>query len=60
MQQGIIHDPDSKELKAAKDNLAIILAKLEQMVKKFKTHRCTMDFDHGFCKTIFKQEELTL
>jgi hypothetical protein len=28
--------------------------------QKFKTHRCAMDFDHGFCKTIFKQEELTL
>jgi hypothetical protein len=60
MQQGIIHDPDSKELKAANDNLAIIPAKLEQMVKKFKMHRCAMDFDHGFCKTTFKQEGLTL
>ncbi len=49
MQQGIINDPDSDELKAVNNNLAIILAKLEQMVKKFKMHRCTMDFDHGFC-----------
>jgi hypothetical protein len=36
-------------------NLAIILMKLEQMVKKFKTHRCAMDFDHAFRKTIFKE-----
>jgi hypothetical protein len=63
MQQGIIHEPsDSKELKAINDNLAIIPVKLEQMVKKIKMHRCTMDFDHAFafCKTIFKQKELTL
>jgi hypothetical protein len=33
MQQGIIHDPDSEELKAVNGNIAIIPAKLEQMVK---------------------------
>jgi hypothetical protein len=56
MQQGIIYDPDSEELKAVNGNLAIIPVKLEQTVKKIKTRRCTMDFDHGFCKTIFKQD----
>ena len=57
MQQGIITDSsNSEEQTSTSDNLAIIPAKLEQMVKKFKTHRCAMDFDHGFCKTIFKQE----
>ena len=57
MQQGIITvSSNSKEQTSTSDNLAIIPAKLEQMVKKFKTHRCAMDFDHGFCKTIFKQE----
>ncbi len=34
MQQGITRDPDSKELYVTKYNIAIILAKLEQMVKK--------------------------
>ena len=38
-------------------NDAIVPIKLEQMVKQFKTHRCAMDFDHGFCKTIFKEED---
>ena len=50
IQQGVIKDSsNSEEQTSTSDNLAIIPAKLEQMVKKFKTHRCTMDFDHGFC-----------
>ena len=36
-------------------NLAIISIKLEQMVNKFKIHRCAMDFDHAVCKTLFKE-----
>ena len=34
----------------------VIPAWLERMVKLFKTHRCALDFDSGFCKGIFKQE----
>jgi hypothetical protein len=30
--------------------------KLEQLVKKFKTHRCAMDFDSKFCKASFREE----
>jgi hypothetical protein len=30
--------------------------KLEQMIKQFKTHRCTMDFDYAFCKSIYKEQ----
>jgi hypothetical protein len=57
IQQGVIKDSsNSEEQTLTSDNLAIIPANLEQMVKKLKTHRCTMDFDHGFCKTIFKEE----
>jgi hypothetical protein len=57
IQQGVIKDSsNSEEQTSTSDNLAIIPAKLEQMVKKFKTHRCAMEFDHGFCKTIFKEE----
>jgi hypothetical protein len=47
-------------IRTTNGNLKIIPVKLEQMLKKFKMHRCTMGFDHGFCKTVFKQEELTL
>jgi len=35
------------------ENSAIIPVKLEQMVKKFKTHRCALDFDYSFCKEVF-------
>jgi len=30
--------------------------KLEKLVKKFKAHRCAMDFDSKFCKASFKEE----
>jgi hypothetical protein len=38
------------------ENSAIIPVKLEQMVKKFKMHRCALDFDHYFCKEVFNDE----
>jgi hypothetical protein len=58
MKQGFIEGSDSLELQDDNSNSqAIIPAKLEQMVKKFKTHRCTMDFDHSFCKAIYREEE---
>jgi hypothetical protein len=28
----------------------------ELMMKKLKTHRCTMDFDHRFCQAIYKED----
>jgi hypothetical protein len=29
---------------------------IESLVKKFKTHRCTLDYDHGFVKATIKEE----
>ena len=29
--------------------------KIEQMVKKFRTHRCALDFDQGFINGILKE-----
>ena len=55
MQQGLIESANGEQLQDSSGNLAIIPAKLEQMVKKFKTHRCAMDFDHSFCKAIYKE-----
>ena len=56
MKQGIItQGHDSEELNS--ESLAIIPAKLEQMVKKFKTHRCAMDFDHSFCKSVYSDSD---
>jgi hypothetical protein len=34
-------------IRTTNGNLEIISVKLEQMLKKFKMHRCTMDFDSG-------------
>jgi len=34
-------------------NFAAMPVKVEKMVKLFKTHRCTLDFDNGFCKASF-------
>ena len=56
MKQGIItQGHDSEELNS--ESLAIIPAKLAQMVKKFKTHRCAMDFDHSFCKSVYSNSD---
>jgi hypothetical protein len=35
---------------------AMIPDKLEQIIKKFKMHQCAMDFDHSFCRAVFKEE----
>jgi hypothetical protein len=56
MQQGLLAHIDADELMSRETNLAIIPTKLEQMVKKFKRHRCAMDFDYSFCKTIYKED----
>ncbi len=56
MQQGLLASIDADELMSSKTNLAIVLTKLEKMVKKFKTHWCAMDFDYSFCKTIYKED----
>ena len=54
MKQGIVKDSESD---LTGDRMeAIIPTKLEQMVKKFKAHECTLDFDHRFCKAIFKED----
>jgi len=30
---------------------------VEKLLKKFKTHRCAMDFDSAFCSAIFKSDD---
>jgi hypothetical protein len=46
---------DRSELDSEENSLAIMPAKLEQMVQKFKTHRCAMNFDHSFCNVVFSE-----
>jgi hypothetical protein len=53
--QGLIETSDKEWQTYGNANIAIIPMRLEQMVKKFKTHRCAMDFDRTFCKALFKE-----
>jgi hypothetical protein len=55
INQGHIETSDKDWQTNGNANLAIISIKLEQMVNKFKIHRCAMDFDHAVCKTLFKE-----
>ena len=32
---------------------AVSPVKVEKLLKRFKTHRCAMDFDSAFCKAVF-------
>jgi hypothetical protein len=56
LKQGIITSCDNQEDSRGKNSLAVIPSKIEQMVKKFKMHRCAMDFDHSFVKAIYKED----
>jgi hypothetical protein len=42
MQQGLIESTNGHQMQDSSFNLAIIPAKLEQMVKIFETHHCTI------------------
>jgi hypothetical protein len=39
-QEGIVSSDNS-----------VVPVKIEVLVKQFKTHHCTLDFDHGFIKS---------
>jgi len=52
---GHIETSDKDWQTNGKANLVIVPMKLKQMVKKFNTHRCAMDFNRAFCKTLFKE-----
>jgi hypothetical protein len=58
MKHALIEGSNSQELQDENSNSkAIIPAKLEQMVKKFKMHQCAMDFDHSYCMVMYREEE---
>ena len=44
---------DSSSTSAELDNISASPVKVEKLLKKFKTHRCAMDFDSTFCKAVF-------
>ena len=54
MKSGKIVGSLNEELKNAK-GFDIITTKIEYIVGEFKSHRAASDFDHGFCRTIFKE-----
>ena len=45
------------ETNEPQDPLAVTPMMIEKMVKTFKTHRCAMDFDHGFIRSIIKTDD---
>jgi len=55
MKEGAINNMQSKQLAVSETNLSILPVKLEQMVQRFKTHRCSMDFDNSFCKSMYSK-----
>ncbi len=57
MEEGAINNMESKQVAESKSNLAILPVKCEQMVLRFKTHRCAMDFDHSLCKSIYSKAQ---
>jgi hypothetical protein len=56
LKQGIIQSCGDQEDSSGDNTLAVIPSNLEQMVKKFKMHHCTMDFDHSFIKAAYKED----
>jgi len=58
MHQGTIKNIDETISSSNDEQLYIIPQKLEKMVKQFKTHRCALDFDYSFCKTVFNIKKL--
>ena len=48
---------DSKEEDMTQASGQITPAKIEKLVKEFKTHRCAMDFDRGFIDAVFIKKE---
>jgi hypothetical protein len=38
------------------DNATASPVNVEKLLKKFKTHRCAMDFDSNFCKAVFRED----
>jgi hypothetical protein len=39
------------------DSAAASPVNVEKLLKKFKTHRCAMDFDHAFCSAVFRSDD---
>ena len=39
------------------DNVQKSAVRIERIVKKFKTHRCALDFDRGFLNAVFREDD---
>ena len=42
---------------ATSEALQLTTVKIEQMVKQFKTHRCAVDFDSAFIKSVIVKKD---
>ena len=55
MIEGTSDTDQETNLTLTMGNFAAMPVKVEKMVKLFKTHRCVLDFNHGFCKASFQE-----
>jgi hypothetical protein len=38
-------------------DVAVSPVNVEKLLKRFKTHRCAMDYDIAFCKAVFHSDD---
>jgi len=51
----VCHHQQQETQASDQQNIAIPTI-IESLVKKFITHHCALDFDHGFVKAVIKEE----
>jgi hypothetical protein len=51
-----VHHHQQQETQASDQQNIAIPTIIESLVKKFKTHCCALDFDHGFVKAVIKED----
>ena len=58
------HQQEGEDVAVADDNTfytahkqQLLFKEIERLMKKFRTHRCALDFDQGFVKAELKEEE---
>ena len=57
LHEQMMEQPSDKEQEGiVSSDSSVVPVKIE-VQKKFKTHRCTLDFDHGFIKSVVRKSE---
>jgi hypothetical protein len=53
-----LHSQEEEQQQPSSTTHQITPMKIESLVKDFKTHRCALDFDKGFIKTVITKKEV--